>query len=229
MISLAKGWQVGLAAALHNESQLFTKRFAVPMPRGKCKSLYSWDRCFLYPEECLFGAWTVRIACAFSEKGRCVFQKSHMRFWKKGHAILWRCTWEKFSIANVKKQCTEWKKTVHWKKVNSVLNRKIQCIVFIIISVVVYSLAYSYLNDFVKKILGGKPHSLGELKFSPSQPTLMLRVGSVNKSTLWLCKRAFLIKVLFIRSLIRILMTSSRRYSRSQWINQHSDYASELS
>lgn len=41
MISLAKGWQVGLAAALHNESQLFTKRFAVPMPRGKCKSLYS--------------------------------------------------------------------------------------------------------------------------------------------------------------------------------------------
>ena len=72
-----------------------------------------------------------RIACAFSEKGRCVFQKSHMRFWKKEHAILWRCTWEKFSIANVKKQCTEWKKTVHWKKVNSVLNRKIQCSVFI--------------------------------------------------------------------------------------------------
>ena len=41
MISLAKGWQVGLAAALHNESQLFTKRFGVPMPRDKCKSLYS--------------------------------------------------------------------------------------------------------------------------------------------------------------------------------------------
>ena len=74
---------------------------------------------------------TVKIACAFSEKGRCVFQKSHMRFWKKGHAISWRCTWGKFSIANVKKQCTEWKKTVHWIKVNSVLNRKIQCIVFI--------------------------------------------------------------------------------------------------
>ena len=154
MISLAKGWQVGLAAALHNESQLFTKRFAVPMPRGKCKSLYSWNRCLLYPEECLFGAWKVRIACAFSEKGRCVFQKSHMRFWKKGHAILWRCTWEKFSIANVKKQCTEWKKTVHWKKVNSVLNRKIQCIVFIIISVVAYSLAYAYLcrrHELIKR------------------------------------------------------------------------------
>ena len=162
MISLAKGWQVGLAAALHNESQLFTKCFAVPMPRGKCKSLYSWNRCLLHVKKPFLSLKQLesvlklslicfRIACAFSEKGRCVFQKSHMRFWKKGHAILWRCTWEKFSIANVKKQCTEWKKTVHWKKVNSVLNRKIQCIVFIIISGVVYSLAYSYLwHDICK-------------------------------------------------------------------------------
>ena len=154
MISLAKGWQVGLAAALHNESQLFTKRFAVPMPGGKCKSLYSWNRCLLYVKKPFLSLKQLesvlklslicfRIACAFWKKGRCVFQKSHMRFWKKGHAILWRCTWEKFSIANVKKQCTEWKKTVHWKKVNSVLNRKIQCIVFIIISVVAYLLINS--------------------------------------------------------------------------------------
>ena len=138
MISLAKGWQVGLAAALHNESQLFTKRFAVPMPRGKCKSLYSWNRYLLHVKKPFLSLKQLesvlklslicfRIACAFSEKGRCVFQKSHMRFWKKGHAILKKGTCDFVALHLRKIQYSECEKTVYWMEGNSTLNKSKQC------------------------------------------------------------------------------------------------------